>query len=107
MARWLGWYWVKWGIILFFKSCIDVPIIILGPGILILTIFGKSPFNSSFATTGMGIFCLFACFCLPDLITTIIVPWRGGGRDFPTFMEDWDSWQKYMEGCPKWQRSRS
>ena len=95
--KWFGWYWIKWGFILFLKSCLDLPFIILGPGILVLTLFGKFPFNSSIEMAGMGLCCLISCFCLPDFITTIIVPWKGGGVDFPTFMEFHPSWQQYKK----------
>ena len=97
--KWLGWYWVKWGIAVFLKLCFDGGFIFFGPVMLILNWLKVVSIQADMATnaeSGIYMCCIISCFCIVDLVATVLVPWVGGwGRDLPVYMEDWERWYDY------------
>jgi len=95
LDNFMMWYWIKWGLLLFFKLLIDIPFIIIGPVMAILQWRGLVHNNP---VEGIFIACVFCLFIIPDLFTTIRVPWKGGnGRDWPVWMDDWKSAKEARE----------
>jgi len=95
--KWIVWYWVKYLVLVFLKGLIDIPFIIVGPIMLIVHYSGFVDFKGDTAIAGMWLCTIISCWCIVDFSTTLLTPIRGGGNDFPTFMENWDSWKDYKK----------
>jgi hypothetical protein len=83
--------WLKWILFVLVKLLIYGPVIIFGPVAVLGYMLG---FDFAQITkgdthqTGCAILCTVSLFAMPDLLFSLLVPWKGGGSDLPTFWED-------------------
>lgn len=88
--------WIKWGFFVLFKMALDGPFIIAGPIALLACWLGIwNPIGESATGQAGAWLCLFFCFfCIPDLISSVLVPWIGGGPGFPVWWENASPWAR-------------
>ena len=91
-------YWIDWFIKAGFKLALFAVFIVFGPVTGIAQLAGFHWFAGGGNFIGVIFCCVLLLVFLPDLIWTLIVPWKGGGENFPFGLEDdWPTWKEYKE----------
>jgi len=82
--------WFKWMVFVLINATISLPFIIAGPVALLGAMTGHDIFKIKSNTPymyGAALCLLISTFAIPNLIYTLLLPWRGGNGTLPMWHE--------------------